>query len=59
MNSIVLLGRMTKDAEVRYTSTGKVVASFRWQSTDLTQVRTESVKQTLLIAKSGERVPKH
>ena len=28
MNSIVLLGRMTKDAEVRYTSTGKVVASF-------------------------------
>ena len=28
MNSIVLLGRMTKDAEVKYTSTGKVVASF-------------------------------
>lgn len=28
MNSIVLLGRMTKDAEVRYTSTGKVVAGF-------------------------------
>lgn len=28
MNSIVLLGRLTKDAEVKYTSTGKVVASF-------------------------------
>ena len=28
MNSIVLLGRLTKDPEVKYTSTGKVVASF-------------------------------
>lgn len=28
MNRIILLGRTVKDAEVRYTQTGKVVASF-------------------------------
>lgn len=28
MNSIFLLGRLTKDPEVRYTPTGRVVASF-------------------------------
>mgnify|MGYP001041757318 FL=1 len=28
MNKIVLLGRLTKDPEVRYTSTSKVVAQF-------------------------------
>lgn len=28
MNKIMLLGRLTKDPEVRYTTTGKVVASF-------------------------------
>ena len=28
MNRIILLGRLTKDPEVRYTNTGKVVAQF-------------------------------
>ena len=28
MNRIILLGRLTKEPEVRYTNTGKVVASF-------------------------------
>ena len=28
MNKIILLGRLTKDPEVRYTSTSKVVAQF-------------------------------
>ncbi len=28
MNKIILLGRLTKDPEVRYTSTGKVVCQF-------------------------------
>lgn len=28
MNKIVLLGRLTKDPDIRYTNTGKVVASF-------------------------------
>lgn len=28
MNKVILLGRLTKDPEVRYTSTGKVVAQF-------------------------------
>ena len=28
MNKIILLGRLTKDPEIRYTATGKVVASF-------------------------------
>lgn len=28
MNKIILLGRLTKDPEVKYTSTGKVVTSF-------------------------------
>ena len=28
MNKVILVGRLTKDPEVRYTPTGKVVASF-------------------------------
>lgn len=28
MNKVVLLGRLTKDPEIRYTNSGKVVASF-------------------------------
>lgn len=28
MNTITLLGRLTKDVEVRYTDTGKVIANF-------------------------------
>ena len=28
MNKIVLMGRLTKDCDVRYTNTGKVVAQF-------------------------------
>lgn len=28
MNKVILVGRLTKDPEVRYTQTGKVVASF-------------------------------
>ena len=30
MNRIILLGRLTKDPEVRYTNTGKVVCQFTW-----------------------------
>ena len=46
LNNVVLVGRMTKDPELRYTPNNQAVATFTWQSIPaISKAKMESVKQ--------------
>lgn len=46
MNKVILLGRLTKDCNTKYTQTGKCVTTFTWRSIDQLR-KMENSRQTL------------
>ena len=56
MNKAIISGRLTRDPDVRYTTTGKVVCSLRWQLTGLLPIRTGRKKPTLSTSLYGAKL---
>ncbi|GAE93855.1 single-stranded DNA-binding protein [Gracilibacillus boraciitolerans JCM 21714] len=54
LNRVVLVGRLTKDPDLRYTPNGVAVANFTVAVIDLFPISKGNAKQTLLTVLHGE-----
>ena len=53
INNVVLVGRMTRDAELRYTPQNQAVATLLWLLIATLKIKVVSVKRILSIVSSG------